>query len=1520
MSFVHLHTHSHYSFLMGTPSPKDLVSRAKKLSFSSIAMTDSSNVCGLVEFVEAAEKEKIKAIIGSEVWIVDGESEKSEEPSPGFQIVLLVEDEEGWRNLCQILTIAHRNRNFSPRVRPEELSGHRNGLIALTGNQYGVFKSEDSASNRLSLLMTCMGKDRVEVEVIDHGKELDESRNRLAVELAKKEGLPILVTNDVRYLEAEEVGVLETMAKVGLGESPVIGPFIETDQAWLKTEQEMSELFPPEWLERTQTIADRCSFVLPRGKPMLPRVDPSETLEQIISRFPPSKLLPAPDLDSTEYKNNTGSWKILDGSSSKPVDRYFRWLCREGLRVRLEEEKEAERFGSREDYEKQLEFECGVIEGMEYVVYHLMVSEFTNWAKDNGIAVGPGRGSAAGSIAVWSLRITDVNPKQFGLFFERFLNPERRGLPDIDMDFEKLRRDKVIAHVRERYGEECVAQILTIGKMKAKAALKDAARACSIHFVESNYWSNFVDDGPKAKLKDSLGQGYLKALRDGSPLFKRVSDLALSLEGKPRQQGIHAAGVIIASDPVSRFCPMHYVPQDQIVCTGLDMDAAEKVGLVKFDFLGLKTLDVIQECIRAIEEKTGKTPQTIDPLFDDPEVFNLMKRGETDGLFQIESPGMTRLIRKLVPENFEEVICLLALYRPGPLKSGMVSSWIERKHGREKVESVHPLLDEVLGPTYGLIVYQEQALSTARILAGFSLGQADLLRRAIGKKKPEEMKQQREAFVRGCWETNQISEAEATRVFNLIDYFSGYSFNKCIDISTPVLTSRGIVRADEVVVGDEIVQFSNGEAENGRVRRVWPIEYKERIRIEFEGGDSVVCTREHRFVDFDTGEEIRADRAASEGRRLAFVVWDGLSDSSAEAEPSQAMRGVPEEKEGDSFQNHVEGMGRPSGVNDGQCVGDRKEDIGQAGHSGRKGRKTEEMEEREQGGLPREMHEQNAGGQERDGTQRIETGDVHLKNASVVRKKCASEGGGNRKADRLRWRIPSRGGWTAPLQTNFWSREVRTDEVSGSSPERMGNEQKKDPCSNLYRMLHQLRGSQTDLEGASRADTQESISWTVSPRKPVRVTSLPVGPVVDLEVGGDHLYVLGNGLISHNSHSAAYAIVTYITAKLKTYFPAEFMAATMTMDMGDKDKIRQYTSAVQKSGNHVLRPDIQTSRIGFTAEDRHVRFGLGAIRGVGEAALAQICAHRPYSSIEDLMERAQISSSVAESLVWSGALDSIERDRFEAWWKIKRPKRKKLSKKVAPGQMLLFSGKTAGEDMEEQQREADFEAMPPRPTEMEISLKEANALGVSLGVHPLHRFDDVKSKIQTHGILQLMEIGHEKTPFVLAARIEEVSIEEDKRGGTVAIMTVEDTESSLRVVLREPVLRGIDKESLLKENECIVLHGTASSFEEDELMISIDRIESLWDFRWRVNRSVRIQLWPSDEKNIDKICQIVLDGHESGTHDAYLEVRRDTETSWAKMSRKILPTRKMAEDLERLTGRPDVVRIPSQTEEKALVR
>lgn len=1160
MPFVHLHTHSHYSFLMGIPSPKVLVSKAKELLFEALALTDSSNVCGVVEAVEAAEKEGVKLIIGAEIWTIDG-PENEKEPAPGAQLVLLVKSDAGWRNLCQILTIAHRQRSFSPRIRLEQLKEHREGLHVLTGGQWGIFQEEKRCEERLMALVDAVGPGSIDVEVVDHGKEGDATRNERAASFAERLSLPVVATNDSRYLQTTDIGILEGLVKVGVGENPALVDMVcGTDQATLKTEAEMRELWPEKWIERSGQIAEMCSFKLPRGKPMLPRVEDHETLESITNRFPPPRGFPeAP--------------RQIEGDK-RPVDKYFRWLCTEGLKMRLREEPEAIRFATEEEYFKQLEFECGVIEGMEYVVYHLIVSEFTNWAKDNKIAVGPGRGSAAGSVAVWALRITDVNPRQFGLFFERFLNPERRGLPDIDMDFEQERREEVIAHVREKYGEECVGQILTIGKMKAKGALKDAARVCRAHFDESNYWSMFIDNGPKAKLKDSLGQGYLRALKEGSPLFHRVSDLALAFEGKPRQQGVHAAGVIIASDPVSRFCPMHYMPADQISCTGLDMDAAEKVGLVKFDFLGLKTLDVIRIASAMVREKTGSEPKIVDPLFDDPAVFELMRSGETEGLFQIESGGMNRLIRRLVPNNFEEVICLLALYRPGPLKAGMVNSWIERKHGREVVESVHPLLDEVLGPTYGLIVYQEQALSTARVLAGFSLGQADLLRRAIGKKKADEMAQQRSSFVKGCWETNRIDEKEATRVFNLIDYFSGYSFNK--------------------------------------------------------------------------------------------------------------------------------------------------------------------------------------------------------------------------------------------------------------------------------------------------------------------------------------------------AHSAAYAIITYMTAKLKAHHQTEFMAASMTLDMGDKDRIRQYAGALRRTGIKLLRPDINRSLVGFSAEEDSVRFGLGAIRGLGNAVIPGLISNRPYSSVEDLIERAKVSMPVAEALVWSGAMDSVEKDRFNTWWKLKRPRRKALPKKIAAEQVLLFGGgKTVGEVKDEEDLAAEDQVKPSRLTEIEIFGKEANFLGVSLGVHPLERFDDVRKKVQTHSILGLRAVGPERTPFIVVARIDDIEKEEDRRGDSVAFVTLEDTEASIRVVLRGQVLKKIDQETTLAVGNCIAVHGTASAFEDNDPIVVVEQIDLMSEFRWRTGRSVEIEIRSTDLTLLDQIRKILDSNTEKATHEVFVKIIGGDKTSWAKLDRKVQPSQVMLDALERLTGRPDVVHVPT---------
>ncbi len=1175
--FGHLHCHSSFSFLQAVPSPKQLVAAVKEAGQTFFALTDSSSMIGIVDAAEAAEKEKVKLVIGIELWTIDGPERGNDEPAPGYQLVLLVRNAVGWKNLCRLTSLAHRRRNFAPRIELEQLRQHREGLHVLTGNRYGLFREEGLAEGRLSSLVDVVGADHLDVEVCDLGFDEDGPRNELAVELARKVSLPVLATNDVRYTSPYDAGVLEAMVRIATTDLAMARLSTASDQATLKTEQEMAELWPAEYLARTGEVAELCSFAVPRGKPMLPRVEKTETLRQIVDRFPPPKGFPTPDLEAIASEPpRTANREPRTDAPAPLVNLWFRWLAREGLQIRLRDEPWALKYATEEEYSKQLEFELGVIEGMDYVVYHLIVSEFTNWAHDNDVAVGPGRGSAAGSVVVWSLRITDVNPRQFGLFFERFLNPERRGLPDIDMDFEQEGRGRVIAHVREKYGDARVGQILTVGTLKAKAALKDAARICDVHFQDSNNWSGHVPEGPKVKLKDSLEHGYLASLRGGSPLFKRVSDLALALEGKPRQQGVHAAGVIIASDDLPDLCPMHYVPEDDLTCTGLAMEQAEKLGLVKFDFLGLKTLDVIKRAVASIVRRTGEVPVLTDPGFDDPAVFELLRRADTDGVFQLESAGMTQLIKRLQPSQFEDVICMLALFRPGPLKAGMVDSWVERRHGREPVDSIHPLLDEIMAPTYGLMVYQEQAIMTARILAGFSLGNADLLRRAIGKKKADEMAAQRAAFVKGCWETNQVPESEADRIFGLIDYFSGYSFNK--------------------------------------------------------------------------------------------------------------------------------------------------------------------------------------------------------------------------------------------------------------------------------------------------------------------------------------------------AHSAAYAVVSYMTAKLKAYHRADFVAASMTLDMANRDKIRHYVASARRAKIRVLRPDVNRSEAAFTEEGGAVRFGLGAVKGVGDAVLPKLLANRPYTSSRDLLDRGGVSKAVAETLVWAGALDSVEPDRFESWWTLKRPPRKAPPKKFAAEQILLFGGgKTAGEERAEREEKAELEAKPQRPTLVEVSDKEVAALGVTLGEHPLKTFEDVASRVRTHSIDDLSRLGPERVPFVLVARVEAASFDEDRRGEPVAFVTLEDGIGLLEVVVRSDALRSSDKELTMVQGACIAVHGTADAFDPDHPRVMVDRLEPLPEFRWRIGRTLELEVKFVDRELLPKIRSMLDEAVGGGTHEVVVLVETDGEPGKLLLDRKVRPTDGLATSLERLCGRPNVLRLPRVT-------
>lgn len=787
MSFVHIHCRSHYSFLDSAASPEDLVKAAKAAGMSAIALTDSGNMCGLVEFAQACKDEGIKPIFGADLWTIPPDWTLAE-CAPGHLLTFLVENEVGYRNLCTLISRAHRQRNFVPRIEVRQLEEHAEGLIVLSGNQQGLVSMfpEEEQTGELENLKRIYG-DNLFLELVNWGDGKETQLER-SLELAKSLSIPTVITNNVRYTSMSGSVLLGVMHNIALGQTlnePGAYEPHATDQAYLKNEEEMITLFPGQGaaLAAAGQIAGRCNHELSLGTPYLPNSEPPEGTAQekwdwLLGWFPPPRIFG--ENHTMPGASDPEEWSI--------VDRYFAWYARKGLEKRLELEPASLKFGTREEYWERLEMEIAVIQRMEFPAYHLIVGEFINWAKDNGISVGPGRGSAAGSVATWAMRITDINPLQFGLMFERYLNPKRISMPDIDVDFEQERREDVIEHVKEKYGTEQVGQILTIGTMKAKAAIKDCARACGIHFKDANEWSKEIDDGPKAKLSESIEGKKFAAMMRGNPRFRHVARLALAMEKRPRQTGIHAAGVIITSKPIAHFTPMHFelTKDGEKTMTGVDMTAAEKLGLVKFDFLGLKTLDIIGMALDSIQARTGERPDINDPLFDDPKVFDLLKRGDSLGLFQVESHGMQDLLRRMQPDSMEDIVAIQALYRPGPLGSGMVDQYVEVKHGRAEVQYPHPLLEEVLQSTNGVIVYQEQVMKAAQVLAGYDLGGADLLRRAMGKKKQSEMDAQRASFVEGC-ASNGISSEEAQKIFNLIDHFAGYGFNRSHSASYGVI-------------------------------------------------------------------------------------------------------------------------------------------------------------------------------------------------------------------------------------------------------------------------------------------------------------------------------------------------------------------------------------------------------------------------------------------------------------------------------------------------------------------------------------------------------------------------------------------------------------------------------------------------------------------------------------------------------------------------------------------------------------
>jgi len=755
--FIHLNLHTEFSLVDGIVRLKPMIKVVQDEQMPAIAITDQSNLYALVKVYQACLGAGIKPVLGADLWL-----KNDVEPAKPFRLLILCKNNEGYLNLKKLISQSYLHGQYLGKAIIEHnwLAEHSTGLIALIGKEsdVGLLLLEEKVSEAEQALEFYKNQfpDSLYFELQRTSRSGDESFLHQAVALAQRLNLPVVATNAVRFLKKDDFSAHE--ARVCVNQGRVLGdkkrPRDYSEEQYFKSQSEMNDLFSdiPEALQNTLEIAKRCNVSLHLGENFLPD-------------FP-----------------------VPDGLS---MDDYFRQLSHDGLNKRfvqlfgdtcLEENSSEELQDKIKEYRERLDIELDVIIQMGFPGYFLIVADFIRWSKENDVPVGPGRGSGAGSLVAYAMTITDLDPLEYDLLFERFLNPERVSMPDFDIDFCMDGRDKVIQYVAETYGRDRVSQIITFGSMAAKAAIRDVGRVQGQGYGFVDSLAKLIPMDIGITISQALEQEEeLQRRYDTDEAVKDLIDMALALEGITKNVGKHAGGVVISPSDINDFSPVYCEEDSQSIVTQYDKNDVETVGLVKFDFLGLKTLTVIDWALKIINERKAKNSEAAIDIaqidLTDRASFKTLKASDTTAVFQLESRGMKDLIKRLQPDCFEDIVALVALFRPGPLQSGMVDDFIDRKHGRQKVEYPHPSLEPILQPTYGTILYQEQVMQIAQVLAGYSLGGADILRRAMGKKKPEEMAKQREVFVQGAIK-NGVSESRATYIFDLMEKFAGYGFNK----------------------------------------------------------------------------------------------------------------------------------------------------------------------------------------------------------------------------------------------------------------------------------------------------------------------------------------------------------------------------------------------------------------------------------------------------------------------------------------------------------------------------------------------------------------------------------------------------------------------------------------------------------------------------------------------------------------------------------------------------------------------
>jgi len=1248
--FAHLHVHTQFSLLDGAVRLDDLVSRAEQMGMPAVAMTDHGNMFGALELYLKCKGRSVRPVLGCEVYLASGS--RTEKTRNDTHLVLLARDLEGYRNLSYLVSIGWlEGQHLHPRIDLEVLAGRTKGLIGLSGCMGGavvqplLHQGPDEALTVASQLRDLFEPESFYLEVQEHGFPEQVQVNRHLADVGAKAGIPLVATNDVHFLAADDAASYQVLSCIAGGR--VVPPDQTPTGAWtqmyLKSGDEMAAALRdyPEALDNTLAIAERCKVSFDLGKNFLPQ------------------------------------YEVPEG---RTLESYLEEKSKEGLDRRLAEIRAAGGAPDEGAYRARLSMELDVICRMGFAGYFLIVWDFIRYAREKGIPVGPGRGSGAGSIVAYSLRITNLDPIPYALLFERFLNPERVSMPDFDIDFCMNRRDEVIQYVTEKYGKLQVGQIATFHELKSRSCVRDVGRALGMAYTDVDKIAKLVPEpvqGKTTSVPEALEkEPRLKELYDKDAKIRELLDHAIKLEGLNRHAGMHAAGVVIADKPLWEYVPVFRGQNGELV-SQYDKDLVEKVGLVKFDFLGLKTLTVIDIAVALIAKRPDTAAFDLERIaLDDKATYKLLQSGETTGVFQLESSGMQDLFRKLRPDRFEDIVAAVALYRPGPLGTGMVDDYVQRKHGRIAVSYPHPLLETILEPTYGVIVYQEQVMQIASAMAGFSLGQADLLRRAMGKKKPEEMAKQKSVFVDGA-KARGVDEAAAVKVFELLEFFAGYGFNKCVVGDTTIVDAR---TGERTTVGDLY-----------RSRRPFTIHAMgEDGRLHARSVVDVVSNGRRRVCELRTAGGCRI-RATSNHPFRTRDGWALLGD----------LR-----------------------------VGDR-----------------------------------------------------------VAAARFLAEG-----------------------------REVSWDRVAALEP----------------------RGEEETF---------------------------------DLTVEEDHNFV-ADGLVVHNSHSAAYALVSYQTAFLKTHFPVEYMCALLTADKDKTEKVVRSIAEGRAMGITILPPDVNSSDVDFTVvytaateaaqpgrgaeKQAAIRFGLGAVKGVGGAALEALFEARkdgPFRDLFDFTSRVdprKMNKAVVEALVWSGAFDAtlreigVSRAQAHAAIDLALERGRARARERESGQGNLFglfdAAVAANAGATGALATASVYPQVPGWDSKALLAYERQALGFYITGHPLDRYRAELGRLATATTADLAE-REEGAQVIVGGVVEAYRERLAKSGGRMAFFDLEDPSGRVEVIVRTRAFTEV--ETLLKSGEPLLVTGQVQvdrERDEPEAKLLLEQVQALAQAARARARTVHIHL------------------------------------------------------------------------------